>query len=147
MSRTGVKGDKGNPFTKTKSLIPSWAWAIVDGFFALVAGAALAATAIGGWIAWVTSFFIGIPIWLLSLFGVVVPVADSTLLSIVVAGMLLILVLDLLDTTADKPALVCLLLMPSLALHAAGPVAEVGMLITGGGQDLGAATLGRLLGG
>lgn len=147
MSKTATKGGGGNPLAKTKSLIPAWVWAIVDGFLALVAGAALAATAIGGWIAWGMSFLIGIPIWLLSLFGVVVPVSDATLLSIVVAGMLFILVLDLLDMTTDKPALICLLLMPSLALHAAGPVAEVALLITGGGQELGAATLGRLLGG
>lgn len=142
-----MSGMKANPFAKTKALIPSWVWAIVDGFLALVAGAALAATVFGGWIVWIALFVIGIPIWLLSLFGVTVPVTDATLLSIVVAGMLAILVLDLLDTTADKPALVCLLLMPSLAVAATGPVADLALLIAGGGQELGAATLGRLLGG
>lgn len=145
MSKTATKGS--NPFAKTKSLIPGWMWAVVDGFLALVAGAALAATVFGGWIAWGALFLIGIPIWMLSLFGVHVPVSDGTLLSIVVAGMLFVLILDLLDTVADKPALICLLLLPSLSLYAAGPVAEVALMITGGGQELGAATLGRLLGG
>lgn len=149
MTRTGRTGfamrSGGGLRGKVKAFVTQWMW-VVETFLAFVGGAALANTVFGDWIGEIAAFCGGIPGWLVSLFGG--PAISATLvLTIAVIGMIVVIFLDLLDGTVNKPALTSLVLLFPVALRATGPVAEFALWLMARGQEVGMATLGTLLGG
>lgn len=141
----GGGGGALGKLTKPRRLIPEWVWTVVDGFLAFVLGGALAATFLGDWIGWGADTLAGLLGGIINWLGG--SVSTPQLLSVVVGAMLFILILDVLDMVADTPAIVCMILMPSIGLHATGPVREAALWLMEGAQQLGWMTLGNLLGG
>ena len=138
-------GGGGGLRGKVKAFVTGWMW-VVETFLAFVGGAALANTVFGDWIGQVAAFCGGIPGWIVSQFGG--PVIPATLvLTIAVIAMIVIIFLDLLDGTANKPAIASLILLFPVALRATGPVAEFALWLMAQGQEIGVVTLGFLLGG
>lgn len=110
-----------------KSKHAPW-WVVVA--FALLGGACLASTPVGGWVAGRLSAWFA-------------PVLIGAVALILVVG----IYFDLRDKKADKFARVGLWILPILLLAATGPLASVGQGITGGISDAGTASIGKLIGG
>lgn len=129
---------------KPRQAVNAWVW-IVDALLAGVAGSTMAATVAGPWIADGFGWAMGLVVWLLSLVGASVSVPG--LMSVVVLGMITVTVLDLWDFEANKPALISLILMFSVALGASGGIAEFALTLADWWREIGDATFGALLGG
>jgi hypothetical protein len=115
---------------------------------AAFAGAGIAATSIGawiaGWIGWLADLIGGIPSW----FGFSLVVPGVILSSIVTVVLVFFAVYGLRDKSADKPELVAWIAAPLVALAAIGPIASaVSDNISPAVREAGSSTIGRMIGG
>jgi hypothetical protein len=123
----------------------SW---LLKTILAAFAGAGIAATSIGtwiaGWVGWFADLLGGIPAW----FGFSLVIPGAVLTSIVVVVLLFIGVYGLRDKSADKPELVAWIAAPLVALAAAGPIASaVSNDISPAVREAGSSSINRMIGG
>ncbi|MFC7331499.1 hypothetical protein [Marinactinospora rubrisoli] len=106
-----------------------------------VAGAALAETGLGGWLA---STLVSITGWVGGPFGV----SGGWIVGGLAVILTVIVVLDVaVDRRPDRPAIVALMVLPLLYLATGGALGMVGTQLTGGAVDIGSGALTTLIGG
>ncbi|MQA14677.1 MAG: hypothetical protein GEV09_11030 [Pseudonocardiaceae bacterium] len=126
-------------FLRKKPAKPWMQW--VKGGLAAIGGASLAETGIGVWASGLLSDAGGL---IADLFGTSagLVVGVATLITTVVVCW------DIgVDRKVDKPAMAGLIVLPLLFLAAVGPLADVGSGLTASIAQVGAESLGRLIGG
>lgn len=117
-----------------------WVFA-VNATLALIGGAFLAETILGAWGAGIATLLAGwVAGWIGTSGGVVLG-------AVVLVGTVWALWALLKDRTADRPEIVWLVVLPVLFLAAGGPIAENGSQLLGAVQQMGAASIGSLIGG
>lgn len=119
---------------------PRWLW-MVKAALAAFAGAGLAETGLGAWLAGVLRSLGG---WVGGVFGA--PAGPT--LSVLALLIAVVVVLDIaVDHKADRAAIAGLILLPLLFVGAAGPVADGGSQLFAAIHGAAAAALGPLIGG
>lgn len=110
---------------------------------ALIGACCLALSAIGQWLGGILTDIAAVfPVGLInSIFGA--SIAVTSLFSVIAALLLLVVILDVKDKSADKPAQICIFAMPMTMTLAGGAVATLGASLVGfvaqAGTSLGAA--------
>lgn len=117
-----------------------WVFA-VNGALALIGGAFLAETILGAWAAVAAATVAG---WLGGLIGTS---SGAVLGAVVLIGTVWALWALLKDREADRPEIAWLVTLPVLFLAAGGPIADNGSQLLGAVQQMGAASIGSLIGG
>ncbi|MGJ7908696.1 hypothetical protein ACOQFL_19690 [Actinopolyspora sp. H202] len=118
------KRKKANPWWLKSSLV-------------FIGGCSLADTALGAWLAARINEIVGI-----------VPVNSSIVVGAATLLLIVLTVYDIgIDRKADKTALICLVVLPVLFLAGVGPLAEAGSGLTEAISQVGANSIGRLIGG
>lgn len=122
-----------------KRLKFKFAW-VVNALLALIGGAFLAASFVGPWLTDLAAALAGFV-------GGWVGTSAAIVAGAAVLVMMVIIVLDLSDGTADGTALAGLVLLPILFGIAAGPIAENGQNLAPAVREMGDASIGRMIGG
>lgn len=118
------KRKKGNPWWLKASLV-------------FIGGASLAETSLGAWLAARISDLVGI-----------IPAPSAVVIGGVTLILVVLTVYDIgVDRKADKTSLICLTLLPVLFLAGIGPLAEAGSGLSEAIAQVGANSIGRLIGG
>ncbi len=118
---------------RRKKGVPWWLKAGVT----FIAGASLAETAIGVWLAARVSDVVSI-----------IPANPAYIIGGITLILLVLTVYDIgVDRKADKTALICLTILPVLFLAGIGPLAETGAGLTQAVSDVARNSLGTLIGG
>lgn len=126
-------------FLRKKAAKPWMQW--VKGALAAIGGASLAETGIGIWLADLLSGAGGL---VADLFGT----SAGLVVGVATVIMTVVVVWDIvIDRKVDKPAMAGLIVLPLLFLAAAGPLADAGSGLTSSIAQVGADSLGRLIGG
>lgn len=113
---------------------------IINGLLAVMTGAALADIVLGAWISGLLSALFG---WVGGWFGASAGIVAGVVVLLVAA----IVILDLMDRVADQPAIAGLIMLPVLFLITSGPVDAAGESLYSAAEQIGASSLGRLVGG
>ncbi len=113
---------------------------LINGLIAFMTGAALANIVLGEWVAGLFSGLFG---WVGGWFGASAGITAGVVVLLVAA----MVVLDLIDRTADNPAIIGLVLLPVLFLITTGPVDAAGEQLYRAAESIGMSSLGRLVGG
>lgn len=102
----------------------------------LIAGASLADTALGGWLAARLSDLLGL-----------IPAPTPLLIGGATLVGLVYVVYELLDKKADKREMVVLAILPTLFLAGVGPLANTGTGLSDAVAQIGSNSIGHLIGG